>query len=281
MPELLPVLTFWALIPTVLPTRLTISHGAHDSLNFARLADLRAIMVENGDEDKPVWATELGWTTDPVGAERQWLQVGEDEQSRYLVGAVEQASQDWPWLERIAVWNMSAGLLDGDERRGYSILTDDGTPKPAYEALAEMLGERGTRRVEQQDDGRPAEILAPDVVIRLSDVESFYPHWARPHCKSIPCRRWHGQFYVHEPGDTPWQLHMETMQVEEPGNLVWINDRLLDPPAIPLRGRPDFASVWTAVEMPVPPDLLRSRRQHHRDWVQPPAAGLPGWSSPL
>ena len=233
-------------------------HGDHNSLNFARLADLRAIMVENGDEDKPVWATELGWTTDPVGAEGQWLRVNEDEQSRYLVGAVEKARQDWPWLERIAVWNMSAGLPDGDERRGYSILTDDVAPKPAYEALAKMFGERGTKRVEQQDDRMQAEILAPDVVIRLSDVESFYPHWARPHCKSIPCRRWRGQFYVAEPGDIPWQLRMEIMQVEEPGNLVWINDRLLDPPAIPLRGRPDFASVWTAVEMPVPLDLLRS-----------------------
>lgn len=63
---------------------------------------------------------------------------------------------------------------------------------------------------------------------------------------------------MNEPGDAPWQLHMEIMQVEEPGNLVWINGQLLEPPAIPLRGRPDFASVWTAVEMPVPPEMLRS-----------------------
>jgi hypothetical protein len=47
------------------------------------------------------------------------------------------------------------------------------------------------------------------------------------------------------------------MQVEEQGNLVWINGYLLDPPAMPLRGRPDFASVWTAAEMPVPASLLR------------------------
>jgi hypothetical protein len=233
-------------------------HGDHDGLNFARLVELRAIMVENGDEDRPVWATELGWATAPVGAEGQWLQVSEDEQSRYLAGAVAQAKHDWPWLERIAVWNMSAGLPEGDERRGYSILTKDGTPKLAYEALTEMLGERGVERVEKRDDGRPAEILAPDVVIRLSDVGTSYPHWARPHCKSIPCRRWNGQFYVNEPGDTPWQLHIEIMQVEELGNLVWINEQLLDPANIPLRGRPDFASVWTSVEMVVPPDLLRS-----------------------
>ena len=230
----------------------------HDGLNYARLADLRAIMVENGDEEKPVWATELGWTTDPVGADAQWLRVSKEEQSQYLVGAVEQATQDWPWLERVAVWNISAGLPDGDERRGYSILTDEGTPKPAYRALANLLGEQQATTVKKQAGSDRVEILAPDVVIRLSDVESIYPHWARPHCKSVPCRHWQGQFYVSEPGDTPWQFHLEIMQVDEPGNLVWLNGQLLDPPAIPLRGRPDFASVWTTVEMPLPPGLLRA-----------------------
>jgi hypothetical protein len=105
---------------------------------------------------------------------------------------MEQASQDWPWLERIAVWNMSASLPDGDERRGYSILTDDGTPTAAYEALAKALGEQRPGRVKEPDSRGWAEILAPDVVIRLSDVDSYYPHWARPPCKFIPCRRWRG-----------------------------------------------------------------------------------------
>jgi len=50
---------------------------------------------------------------------------------------------------------------------------------------------------------------------------------------------------------------MEIMQVEEPGSRVSINGRLLDPPALPLRGRPDYASVWTAAEMSVPASLLQ------------------------
>jgi hypothetical protein len=95
-------------------------------------------------------------------------------------------------------------------------------------------------------------------VVRLSDVDTFYPHWARPHCGSVPCRGWTGQFYVPEPGTIPWQLRMEIMQVEEPGNLVWINGHLLSPAAIPLRGRPDFSSVWTAMEMPVPATYLHA-----------------------
>jgi hypothetical protein len=239
-------------------------YGAHDGLNFARLADLRAIMIEEGDGDKPVWATELGWTTDTVGVGQQWLQVSEEEQGHYLVGAFQQGAQHWPWLERIAVWNLSIGLSADDEKRGYSLLADDGTPKPAYGALAVMVSEHrrsGAKEpvadVQNEKTSEVVEILAPDVAIRLSDVATFYPHWVRPQCGSVPCRRWAGRFYVRESGTAPWQLRMEILQVEEPGNLVWINGHPLDPPAIPLRGRPDFASVWTAVEMPVPRGLLR------------------------
>ena len=238
-------------------------HGAHDGLNFARLADLRAIMVEHGDGDKPVWATEMGWTSDPAGPEQQWLQVSQEEQSRYLVEAFRWASQEWPWLEQIAVWNLSTGLPTSDEKRGFSLLAEDGTPKPAYEALAAMAKEPSAYAPlvctgNRQGRKEAIEILAPDVVVRLSDVDTFYPHWARSHCRSVPCRSWCGQFYVWEPDTAPWRLRMEIMQVEEPGNLVWINGHLLDPSAIPRRGRPDFASVWTTVDMSVPAAFLRS-----------------------
>ena len=236
-------------------------YEAHDGLNVARLADLRGIMVAGGDGDKPVWATELGWTTDPVGEEQQWLRVSEEEQSRYLVNVFEQAGAEWPWLERIAVWNLSQGLAAEDEKRGYSILTSDGTPKPAFHALAELARKQGNKVPEEPRDRRaatlPIEILAPDVAIRLSDPDTFYPHWARPHCGSAPCRQWAGQFYIQDPGTEPWQLRMEVMQVEEPGNLVWINGQLLDPPALPLRKRPDFSSVWTSAAMQIPAALLR------------------------
>ena len=233
----------------------------HDGLNFARLVDLRGIMVAGGDGDKPIWATELGWTTDPAGEEQQWLRVSEEEQSRYLVSAFERAAEEWPWLERIAVWNLSRDLLAEDEKRGYSILSADGTPKPAFHALAELAQKQGITAPEepngQRADPLPVEILASDVMIRLSDPDTFYPHWARTHCGAVPCRQWTGQFYIQDPGTAPWQLCMEVMQVEEPGNLVWINSQLLDPPALPQRMWPDFSSVWTSTEMQIPPGLLQ------------------------
>ena len=236
-------------------------HDAHDGLNFARLSDLRAIMVAAGDSEKPIWATELGWTTDPVGEEQQWLRVSEEEQARYLLGAFEQATREWPWLERIAVWHLSTGLEPGNPMQGYNILAADGTPKPAYDALAEMIDNGGRTGASDQQStqasGGSVEALAPDVMVRLSDPDTFYPHWARPHCGSVPCRQWTGQFYIIDPGVSPWQLRLEMMQVEEPSNLIWINGHRLDPPALPLCNRPDYASVWTAIEITVPASLLR------------------------
>jgi len=235
-------------------------HDAHDGLNFARLADLRSVMVDNGEDHKPVWATELGWTTEPVGAGQGWLRVTKEEQARYLVGAFEHAGREWPWLERIAVWHLGQVLPAGDEKRGYNLLTEGGTHGNAFEALAAMIA---VQRPEPVADGQDrvglstVEIVAPDVVIRLSDVDTFYPHWVRPHCAAVPCRRWAGVFYVPDPGAGPWQLHMEIMQVEEPGNRVSINGHRLDPLALPRRGLPDLSSVWTQVELPVPAAMLQ------------------------
>jgi hypothetical protein len=243
-------------------------------LNYWRLADLRDIMVEAGDGSKAIWATEVGWTTAPAGPEQQWLRVSEEEQKDYLIGALQQAGERWPWLERMAIWNLSTGLPADDEKHGYSLLADEGRPKPAFEALADKSAELESGSADASPGGRGAqeqvaEALAPDVVVRLSDVDTYYPHWARPHCNSVPCRHWSGEFYIRDPGAIPWQLCLEIMQVEEPGNLIRINGETLDPPAIPLRGRPDFASVWTAVEVPVPASLLRPGANHIEVWSSP------------
>jgi hypothetical protein len=236
-------------------------HGNHNGLNFARLADLRAIMVEADDSNKAVWATETGWTTEAATPEQKWLRISEAQQGRYLVEALQSSSRDWPWLERIAIWNLSLGLPPDDEKRGYSILASDGRPKAAFQALAAVARRQGRTAVLEEGNGEASEqtveILAPDVIVRLSDVDTIYPHWTRPYCISVPCRQWYGEFYVRDPGISSWQLRLEIMQVEEPGNSVWINGNLLNPPAIPLPGRPDFASVWTAVEMPVATGMLQ------------------------
>jgi hypothetical protein len=233
-------------------------HGGHEGLNFARLEDLREIMVVNGDDQKPVWATEVGWTTEAVTEDQAWLQVTGEEQAAYLIGAFEKAEKEWPWLERMAVWNLSAGLEPDDEKRGYSIVDDQYRPRAAYEALAVMpkASLPGPAAPVQPESGQ-VQILAPDVVIRLGDVDTFHPHWARIYGGQAPCRYWRGEFYLEESNTGGWQLATEIMQVEEQGNLVKINGQPLEPVAIPLRGKVDFASSWSTTFLEVPDGVLR------------------------
>jgi len=234
-------------------------HETHEGLNFARLEDLREIMVACGEAGKPVWATELGWTTEAVTEEQAWLLVTEEEQAAYLLGAFEKAREEWAWLERMAVWNLSAGLEADDEKRGYSIVDDQYRARPAYEALAVMpKGSLPEPVASVQPDDGSVEILAPGVVVRLGDVDTFHPHWARIYGGQAPCRSWEGEFYLDQPEEGAWQLWMEVLQVEEQGNVVTINGQPLEPVAIPLRGKVDFASSWSTTFLDVPPGALRS-----------------------
>ena len=234
---------------------------AHQGLNFARLLDLREVMLTNGDVHKTVWATEVGWTAAAADEQQSWLKVSEEQQASYLIGAFEKAKHDCPWLELIVVWNLSTGLQPHDEKRGYSIVDDQYNPHPAYVALAQMPKPRMLRAgAPARAEEEVVQILAPDIIVRLGDVDTFHPHWARIYSGHAPCRRWRGDFYLDEPGEDGWQLTIEIMQVEEQGNLVTINGQPLDPVAIPLRGKLDFASSWSVAFLDVPPELLRPGR---------------------
>ncbi|MFB0537916.1 MAG: cellulase family glycosylhydrolase [Anaerolineae bacterium] len=142
--------------------------GAHDELNLARLLDLRAIMEAHGDGDKPIWVTELGWTTAGVG-EGSWLTVSPQQQADYLTGAWCRARREWPWLQVFTVWNLSQGprpepvegLPPTDEMAGYSLLDESGEPKPAYHALQTELDRRWGHRLARWVDRTQASLLGP------------------------------------------------------------------------------------------------------------------------
>ena len=112
--------------------------GAHDGLNLARLMDLREIVEAKGGSATPVWITELGWTTDGAGA-HAWHTVSAEQQADYLAGAWRYIRREWPWVRVATVWNLSRGLPSTDEMAGYSLLDRNGSPKPAYHALADLF----------------------------------------------------------------------------------------------------------------------------------------------
>jgi polysaccharide biosynthesis protein PslG len=152
--------------------------GEHDGLNMNRLLDLQAILAAHGSPSTPIWATEIGWTTAASGQE-SWLQVTPQQQADYLVGAWEMAGSAFPTLEVLTVWNLSTGLPRHDEKAGYSLLEQDGTRKPAFDALqSTLVSTAGTPAVDPWaawdqllGAAGPATILASDAEVHLGDSE--------------------------------------------------------------------------------------------------------------
>jgi hypothetical protein len=245
---------------------------------MARLADLREIMVRNGDERKPIWATEMGWTTRATdGGSSQ--AVTPAVQAAYLAQAASLAPRLWPWLGLLAVWNLDgAGSPDWG---GYSLLDAGGKPGPAYRALQELprpwrlptLSQVADAAAHLFDRWRPAgpiTALAPDAVIHLGDSEYSQP-WMPLYGNRNPSTVWEGIFYVPDAdlpagGSQPatqddceragagcWHLSLRLMQSNTPGNFMWINGHRLEAP-LP---EGDFTNSWFTVTLNVPPGMLQ------------------------
>lgn len=119
---------------------------------FRRAEWLRQIMVEAGDADTPVWATEFGWIIRPPlcclsqsdWALWRWQVVSENAQAAYIVRAFAYADAHWPWMEAMFLWNLDFSRYTPPEREAcppcetmgwFSILNPDGSPRQAYRRL--------------------------------------------------------------------------------------------------------------------------------------------------
>lgn len=123
------------------PDQLTSGHEGwndHPSFFFRRGEELRQIMVENGDGDKPIWITEFGWTTANQDPGREYGANNTDEEvAQFLTRAMEIATEEWEWCTGAFVWNLNwSTLVDpADHKYPSSALYGDWTPRPAYEAM--------------------------------------------------------------------------------------------------------------------------------------------------
>jgi hypothetical protein len=259
-------------------------YGAHKGLNFARLKDLRDIMVENGDVGKAVWITEFGYTTSPSPGSSD-VPVTEKDQAQFLVGALELARQQWNWVRMFTVWNLSgegpslAGentpssavgnspAAEAIDQNGYSLLHADGSPKPAFTALRAISKEPGPRGLVHSAlaafEPHPASdefsVLARDAPVHLGDSEYPAP-WVPLYQDRNPSSEWDGEFYL-RPADLTgvrrtqsWTLTMELMQTNDYDSPVTVNGQFTSPGYLPTQ---DFTSVWATARFQVSPDALR------------------------
>jgi len=115
--------------------------NGHPSFYFRRLAQHRDVMEQHGDAAKPMWLTEVGWTTasgDPnysFGADNS-----EEDQAQFVVDAFRVARAEYPFVTHLFVRSLNAQMVmaPNEAAYGFGVLWADGTPRPAYAALQAM-----------------------------------------------------------------------------------------------------------------------------------------------
>ena len=235
-----------------------------DRLNFRRLELHRALMEEFGDDDKPVWITEMGWRISAPDPADRWQVVTPAQQRAYTLAALELGAT-YPWLQRMALWE----LTDGEDSYGYALWQGEGRTTPAYEALVQRhRSQTQTTRamLPSTADCRllatctDVEILAPDVIVRLGDRDELHPHWVHLHNSGKRFTlAWEGEFFVATAqASLPHILILETMQIDQPTNTVWINGVQIG--HLQPRTRPDPTSTWVTQRLELPAGVLKDGR---------------------
>jgi O-antigen ligase len=118
-------------------------------LNFSRLALLRQVMADEGDEGKAVWAVEFGWNALPpdwAGQPSPWGTDSEELQAQRTVEAIHRARDEWPWLGVLllpqfqpnACGERSRTVGDDDPRWGFALVDCDGEPRLLYRRIQEV-----------------------------------------------------------------------------------------------------------------------------------------------
>ncbi|WP_307854446.1 cellulase family glycosylhydrolase [Rhodococcus sp. B50] len=97
---------------------------------FYRMREMRTVMVERGDSDKPIWATEFGAPTG-TGTDA----VGPTEQADILRdGITEQRALGF--VDKLFVYSLlDLGTEVSDREQNFGVLAHDGSPKPAWDVL--------------------------------------------------------------------------------------------------------------------------------------------------
>jgi polysaccharide biosynthesis protein PslG len=108
-----------------------------DRINLRRIELLRMIMVDNGDEHKPIWLTEYGWNASPdtIPTEQQeWGSVSNETQAEWTSRGIRYMSESWDWFGVSSIWYFrQVGLIPSDAAEYYFAMVDlEFTPRQVY-----------------------------------------------------------------------------------------------------------------------------------------------------
>ncbi|HMP41015.1 MAG TPA: cellulase family glycosylhydrolase [Roseiflexaceae bacterium] len=112
-------------------------------IDVSRVVLLREVMELHGDGHKAVWVSEFGYNSAPDSvpepARSNWgPPVSEEQKGAYLVGQLERARREWPWMGVMNVWLLRWGGEAPDPLNPtpyFAVVAHDFTPLPAFTAL--------------------------------------------------------------------------------------------------------------------------------------------------
>ena len=116
-------------------------------INYARNVLVRDMMVQNGDEQKAIWISEMNWNPvpDEVLTQGTYGQVTPEQAARYAPLAYQRAAEEWPWVGVINFWFFKrASDVEKDQEWYYFRMADpDFTLMPVYESMQKYIMEVG------------------------------------------------------------------------------------------------------------------------------------------
>jgi len=101
--------------------------GGERFFTFRRVEDLRAIMVERGDDEKQVVVTEFGWTTDRrPDSPYSWSAVSTEVRSAFIGQATDYALEYWsPWIGPLVLFSAGDPAWTPDDEAYWWSVTDE------------------------------------------------------------------------------------------------------------------------------------------------------------
>ncbi len=115
------------------------------TINYQRQVWLRDMMVANGDEEKPIWISEMAWNPVPndpgISDMTYYGQVTMEQAAEWAPLAYERAIEEWPWIGVINYWYFKpADDHDKDKSFYYFRMVEpDFTPTPVYTAMKDTI----------------------------------------------------------------------------------------------------------------------------------------------
>ncbi len=101
------------------------------ALNFRRAELLRAVMVEHGDADTPVYITEMGWNDHP-----RWTKaVHASQRVTYTLDALRMVENDWQWAAKACLWVFRYPYPTFSYPDNFTFANTEFQPRPIYYAV--------------------------------------------------------------------------------------------------------------------------------------------------